>query len=357
MKKNTFAFIVFIMLTITIISITNFPIYKNTLYITLEPNKLNFVEYNGTIEFLTFNTLMAFPDKALNNNNPLKTIYNETKLTPNEFKNIILTLYKNNYIIVDIDDIINQETMEQKILKLPQNKKPILLSFDNVNYSNNYQNLGEIDKIIIDRNNNIATYSTKQSIQDRVNYDNEFIVIIEEFIKKHPDFSLNNAKGIIFLSGENGILGYNTNHKNAGNKQDIKRVSELIFKIKSLGWKFGCNNYKYKDENTKSEIEFAKDLSLWNSEIKPLIGETSLYSYPYGIKINNNIKKDLLITDGFKIFFSNNTKSTLSLHGNICLIERIPINGKTLRENPKELSHLFDCKTTYDKEFRKIPIS
>ena len=93
-----------------------------------------------------------------------------------------------------------------------------MLSFDNVTYKSNYQNIGEIDKIIIDRNNNIATYSTKKSIQDRIQYNNEFVVILENFIKQHPDFSHNNARGIIFLSGENGILGYNTNHKNASFK-------------------------------------------------------------------------------------------------------------------------------------------
>ena len=51
-------------------------------------------------------------------------------------------------------------------------------------------------------------------------------MILENFIKDHPDFSHNSSKGIIFLSGENGILGYNTNHNNASSKYEAKRVSE-----------------------------------------------------------------------------------------------------------------------------------
>ena len=45
---------------------------------------------------------------------------------------------------------------------------------------------------------------TKQGIQDRVQYNNEFILILENFLKTHPDFSYNNARGIIFFTGEDG---------------------------------------------------------------------------------------------------------------------------------------------------------
>ena len=192
-------------------------------------NNLNFpshelYNYDGEIFSLSFNTLMAFPEKALGDNNNLSASFDESKITTTEFKNILYELYKNNYVLISTNQIIDSKTLEQIPLKLPKNKKPILLVFDNVSYKSNYQNLGEIDKIIIDRNNNLATYTTKKSIQDRVAYDNEFILILENFIKQFPDFSFNGAKGIIFLTGENGILGYNTNHKNASSKYESKRV-------------------------------------------------------------------------------------------------------------------------------------
>ena len=50
-------------------------------------------------------------------------------------------------------------------------------------------------------------------------------------------------------------------------------------------------------------MEFAKDLSLWNAEVSPLIGTTNLYAYPYGENDENSSKQELLITSGFKIFF------------------------------------------------------
>lgn len=337
--------------------------YKNdetlSAFNTLKLNKIhkqNEQEYIGAIEHLTFNTLMAFPEKALNKDNNFSAHYDETKITKNEFYNILCELYKNNYILISIKDIIDIKSNKKNSLFLPLNKKPIILSFNNVTYKSNYQNLGEIDKIIIDRNNNIASYTTKQSIQDRVQYNNEFILILENFIKEHPDFSHNNAKGLIFVSGENGILGYNTNHNNASSKYEAKRVSEVIHKLKNLGWEFGCNNYTYSNENLKSEIEFAKDISLWNREIRPIIGESNLYASPLGIEIDSNTKKELLIANGYNIFFIDNiSKTYLNNYGNLFYMSRTPINGKTLRENSTQLTHLFSAENVYDHSNRTIP--
>ena len=323
-------------------------------------NNLNFpshelYNYDGEIFSLSFNTLMAFPEKALGDNNNLSASFDESKITTTEFKNILYELYKNNYVLISTNQIIDSKTLEQIPLKLPKNKKPILLVFDNVSYKSNYQNLGEIDKIIIDRNNNLATYTTKKSIQDRVAYDNEFILILENFIKQFPDFSFNGAKGIIFLTGENGILGYNTNHKNASSKYESKRVSEVIKKLKSLGWQFGCNNYSYKLDSSLSDMEFAKDLSLWNAEVSPLIGTTNLYAYPYGENDENSSKQELLITSGFKIFFECGDPNPIQKVSDTYHFYYYKINGKALRENTQILDKLFTCEKVYDYHYRTVP--
>lgn len=323
-------------------------------------NNLNFpshelYNYDGEIFSLSFNTLMAFPEKALGDNNNLSASFDESKITTTEFKNILYELYKNNYVLISTNQIIDSKTLKQMPLKLPKNKKPILLVFDNVSYKSNYQNLGEIDKIIIDRNNNLATYTTKKSIQDRVAYDNEFILILENFIKQFPDFSFNGAKGIIFLTGENGILGYNTNHKNASSKYESKRVSEVIKKLKSLGWQFGCNNYSYKLDSSLSDMEFAKDLSLWNAEVSPLIGTTNLYAYPYGENDENSSKQELLITSGFKIFFECGDPNPIQKVSDTYHFYYYKINGKALRENTQILDKLFTCEKVYDYHYRTVP--
>jgi hypothetical protein len=239
-----------------------------------------------------------------------------------------------------IDDDINPITSPDSTLL--KNKKPLILTFDNVSYKSNYKNTGEVDKIIVDRNNNIATYTTKRSIQDRVQYDNEFMVILESFIAEHPSFSYNNARGIIFLTGQDGILGYNTNQKNASHKYERKKVVEVIFKLKSLGWKFGSNNYIYQSDDSFDDLSFAKNLSLWNQEVKPLIGSTNYYAYPVGLyNKDNTFRQDLLIRNNFKYFFSNNEDKLYWKNGNTHHISRIPINQQSLSSQNNTLLQLF----------------
>ena len=352
-RNKILPFIIIAFIAFIIVSNTRMLSYAQESYTQINNNiaGINSIE----IEHLTFNTLMAFPEKALSDSNNLSSIYDESKITVNEFKNILEELYKNNFVLVDIYDIIDITNNTIKQSNLPKDKKPLILSFDNVSYKSNYQNLGEIDKLIIDRNNNLASYTTKKSIQDRVQYDNEFELILENFIKKHNDFSFNNARGIIFLTGENGVLGYNTNHKNASSKYEQKRVSEVIKKLKSLGWRFGSNNYSYKSISTKNDLEFAKELSLWNQEIKSLIGDTNIFAFPYGEYSENNVSKlELLLTNGFKIFFTNSFENTITQSKDIFFMNRKEVNGNTLRNNSQQFENLFDCKKVYDNEFRKV---
>lgn len=311
------------------------------------------------IEHLVFETLIAFPEKAFSPLNNLSTQYDENKITVFEFENILDSLYKNNYILININDIyeITNNQIYIKNIHLPQNKKPLILSFDNVNYKSNYQNSGQIDKIIIDRNNQLASYTTKQSIQDRVNYNNEFILILENFIQAHPDFSHNNARGIIFLTGENGILGYNTNHKNASSKYESKKALRVIQKLKSLGWIFGSNGYSYSDHSQINDIQLAKQIDLWQKEISPLIGDTKLFAYPYETNYSSNSTKQEILNNHFQFYFTNSNEPNLSHQNNTLIMTRRMINGNTLRENKDKLSHLFDSEQVYDHTNRPIPFN
>lgn len=353
-RKHTTVTILFIFLILAIILIVDQNLkFKHIQYINSYAEN-EYIEYTDKVEFLAFSTLIAFPEKAFTKNNSNE--YENTKLTINEFKNILEQLYLNDYIIVDIEDIYkyeNNRITKQKLF-LPKNKKPIVLTFNNVAYKSSYQNIGEIDKIIIDRNNELASYTTKKSIQDRVQYDNEFILILENYLTKHPDFHLGNAKGIIFCTGENGILGYNTCHNYASSKNELKRVTALINKMKKMGWKFGSNNYRYLSQKEMSELEFAKDISLWNNEIKPAIKNTNLFAYPYGEYDENKTRLEILLCNEFNIFFVNNNYVVDNNYRDYVIIPQIYINSDTLKNKEETIKHLFNPETVYDANSRII---
>lgn len=295
---------------------------------------------------------MAFPDKALDPQNKFCSKFDLEKITLNEFKKILDFLYQKGYCIVDIFDIINTSNLSLNfnIKNFPKNKIPLLLSFDNVTYKSSYQNHGEVDKIIIDRNYQLATYTTKKSIQDRIQYDNEFLVILEDYISSHPDFSFNGARGVICFSGENGILGYNTSSKNASSKYEVERVSEVILHLKKSGWRFGSNNYKYSSDTQKSQVEFKKEILLWEKEIASIVDRTPIYSFPNGVLDESKLNE--LHANNFNIIFYNSFFDTPRILDSQILLPRLNINGDTLRTNYNILDKYFDCKSVYDTQYR-----
>lgn len=313
---------------------------------------INSTDILPDIHILSFNTLMAFPDKALNPKNKLSAKFDEEKITPNEFEKILQYLYLKNYCLINILDIINLNNLSINPTpsNFPSNKTPLVLTFENVSYKSNYQNHGEVDKIIIDHKGEFATYTTKKSIQDRIQYDNEFLVILEDFVDRFPDFSFNGAKGLICLSGENGILGYNTNTKSANSKYEIERATEVVTLLKRRGWSFGSNNYKYIIDTNKSEIEFKKELLLWQNEVASIVGETTIYSCPKG-QLDTS-KLDELKDNRYRIILYNSFNDTPQNTNNLLLLPTKKINGNSLRNNVNDLDKYFDCKSVYDSENR-----
>lgn len=331
----------------------------------IESEKL--VEYTGVIEHIYTKSLLAYPEKALDPSN-INYIVNDTQhLTPYEFEKILTQLYQKNYVLVDINSlfkVINSKIEKQPLL-LPANKKPLLMSFEDISYNN--ENGGKIDKIILDRNNNLATYTSKKSINDRVSYNNEYVTILENFISNHPDFSHHNARGVICLTGYDGILGYKTQKTNATSKYEIKNASKVVSKLKSLGWRFACNGYSHKDMKTISDMDFTKEISKWKSEVEPIIGPTLTYAYPYSELTlydehgNLTYKQKLLQEYGFKLFLSGDNENNFNyINGTVNSIIVLSLKNLTadsIRNNAQEFNHLFNNSITYDYEFRKTPLN
>lgn len=75
---------------------------------------------------------------------------------------------------------------ERIAFEFPADKKPLILSFDDVVYASKNKGKGMSDKIIVTDNGQLAAYTEKHTPQI---HGEEFVSILEEFIVKHPDFS------------------------------------------------------------------------------------------------------------------------------------------------------------------------
>lgn len=104
-------------------------------------------------------------------------------MTVSEFKKVFNQIYANNYILIDFNALYDEKVengktvLMHKELKLAPNKKPLIMSVDDVNYPDYKSTNGTISKLILDSDGNVATYSVSPSGEKVISHDNEVIPI------------------------------------------------------------------------------------------------------------------------------------------------------------------------------------
>lgn len=315
-------------------------------------NQTNLVEYSGEIEALSFSPLISYPELIFNKLNPNLNKLDEKHITTSEFQKILFSLYEKNYVLISPKDI---KVESNKITThIPKNKKPLIIFLDDVEYCTN--KIGSVDKLILNDDNNIITYTPKRSIHDRIGHNNDFITILEQFIAEHPSFSHNNSKATIVVDGSNGIFGYNTQKTNATSKFQIKKATQIINHLKSIGYTFASEGYKHNASN--NYLEFASGLNNWNNHIKNIVGEdTNIFHLNTTLNNfdNDTEKINLLKTYGFSVVVGFENSSKIARFEDFLYIPAKHIGGSSLRYLKGSFEHLFDSEFVYDHINRTIP--
>lgn len=315
--------------------------------------------YTKNVDHLFTHCLISYPEITFKSGNYMKKYYENDCITSLEFSRVLQQLYDNNYVLVSIYDCfeVNNGIAVKKDIKVPINKKPIIFSFDDVNYDTKKLGKGMVDKIILDNDGNIAT-STIVNGKEEISYNREFISILENFIKHNPSFSPSGARGTINLTGYDGILGYRTSHTNKVNREtEIQNATAVSHKLKELGWTFACHSYGHYHMNKISTEKFKQELTLWKDEVESIIGKTNIYVYPYGewqVFDNGNLceKHKLLNEFGFNLFCGVGMKTFYSYLPNkqhkVLFMDRKCVDGAMLKCNSKQLHQFFNPLTVLD---------
>lgn len=270
----------------------------------------------GTVQHLFFRPLIYDYDRAFNaalqGQSTVDTLKAWT-VTVEEFQRILNQMYENGYVFVSIHDLadisINEDgtyTMKKsKSIKLPEGKTPVLLSIDDMSYYHNYENRGFADKLVISENGEIkAQYTDANGAVSVGDYD--IIPILETFFSEHPDASYKGARGMIALSGYNGVFGYRTDiayktGENASADQqrwlsshpdynwdtEVAEATKVAEALKNNGWEFACNTWG-KLNLSSASLETAKiDYEKWADTVENIVGETDVLVFPYGADMGN----------------------------------------------------------------------
>ncbi|MCI9032067.1 MAG: polysaccharide deacetylase family protein [Clostridia bacterium] len=309
------------------------------------------VEYSAKAEIPHFFThaLVAYPKLGFDRNNTMCGSYDADCLTVGEFKAILSSLYEKGYALVDITETYDTADGQAKRTSFlfPENKKPIVLSFDDINYYVKKMNRGMNDRLDADESGRIFTYT--EHADGQISYDNEVVTVLENFIEAHPDFSYNGARGVLCLTGYDGVLGYRTDRDSPSKEQDTQQAKRVVNALKKRGWRFACHSYGHYHMKKISARKFREDTDKWLYEVEPIVGKTDIYVYPYGEWETKGEKHDHLEKRGFKLFCGVGAKDYYTrMNDKVLFWDRKPLDGYSLRNFRKAYAPYFDATDFYD---------
>lgn len=343
MKK----FLCLILVLCSCLCVTN--LFTVSAQIFEKPN-LDYYKFEGNIENFFTHQIINRPDLAFNKENKYRFNFYRDCVTFLEFERFLTEMYNNNYVLVDIYDCYNIDDgqVTKKDLYLPKGKKPFILSFDDMSFDT--RNRGMSDKLILDDNGHIASFTKNNKVQ--IEYNKEAIPILENFLQTHKDFSFNGARGIICPTGYNGILGYRINKENAGYKSEREKIKPLINKLKELGYRFASHTFNHIQVGSVSLETLKKDCFKYYDEIVPVIGETNILSFPCGSFTFNEEKVKLLNKYGFNIFLCVGISKQEIWDNNNLYLKRHVLDGGSMLKYRKQLLPIIDTTKIYDYEAR-----
>ena len=313
--------------------------------------------YEGKLLNIFFHPVIARPEIAFNGS--LKDHFLEWFVTADEFRKILYELYIQDYVLVNIGEFYSvayhngvKRITEQKLL-VPEGKKPMVLSVDDLNYYGYMKKNGIVHKLVLDEKNEIAAWTDNEH-GGELSYDNDVITILENFINQYPDFSLRGARGIIALTGYEGVLGYKTyRYNNPEYQAEAARAMVVVNKLKERGWYFASHSFTHWNMRTITFDRFMYDTNLWDREVRPIIGDTDLYVYPFGAGLESRHEKHRVLRDrGFNLFFSVGLGQEYWTAQGYMYIERRNIDGSYFRVFRNNPNRLFDIDKVIDKELR-----
>lgn len=307
----------------------------------------NLVLYeDGTIYAIFVHPLIINVDIAFDNDSHQDYMY-DWFVTSGEFENALNELYKNNYILVKSTDLFEIDEAENKIIYkdiyLPEGKKPIVFSIDDMNYYKTMRNNGCAQYLYVDESGNLAD---KRKGVDEPDYG-ESIFILENFINEHPDFSFHGARGIIALTGYNGIFGHATHNLTDENFETEKEDAlKVVNKLREMGWEFASHSYDHVHAAGCSVKEMTADCEQWKSEVESLIGTTNIYIYPFG-ELPKDSGQKVLEDFGFKFFLAVGKGTENQKNDNMFMISRRALDGVLLKYRSKNV--FVDIDSVYSK--------
>lgn len=347
------------------------------------------------VTHIFYHSLVVDPERAFANQdkNPQAVGNNQWMTTISEFEKITQEMYDRGYVMVSIHDLYEEVVNEngetefvEGTIMLPPGKKAFVLSLDDLSYYHSYDGYGYASKIVLDENGK-PTCEYIQADGTVVTGAYDVVPLMDAFVEEHPDASYKGAKGIIALTGYNGILGYRTDNSYKSITDDLDTVKKVWIQehpdvdieeekaaakqvaeaMKAEGWEFASHTWGHLRVGDASLERLQRDTQKWMENVAPLIGGTDTIIFAHGQDLGkwgnydeNNEKYQYLREQGFNIFCNVDSSQYATWLGKDYLRQgRRNLDGYRIYYNAigeqNNVSDLFDAAEILDPERPPVP--
>ncbi|WP_426736195.1 polysaccharide deacetylase family protein [Glutamicibacter sp. 2E12] len=255
-----------------------------------EKGQVSAWEEPKNIPHLFFHSLIVDPGRAFDEGSSSQG-YADYMVTQKEFAAILDELYARDYVLVNPEDFASlddQGQMEYRDIMLPQGKKPVVLSLDDLSYYEYMEGDGFASKLVLDKDGKVRNEYVDAEGKTQVGAF-DVTTMVDDFVAEHPDFTYRDARGLIAMTGYNGAFGYRTSASQYPQSKtleaDQKKAAEIAEAMKNSGWVFASHSWGHIATGTVSMDRLKRDTKLWKAEMEPIVGKTGHYIYPFGSDI------------------------------------------------------------------------
>lgn len=329
-----------------------------------------------------YHTLIKDPSKAFDGDYKAAD-YNQVMTTIDEFNKITQTMYDKGYVMVSIYDMASVSedgTVTPGEILLPPGKIPFVLSQDDVCYYHYMDGDGYASKLIVDDEGKIRNEYIEDDGSVSVG-DYDMVPLIDRFVEQHPDFSYRGARGIVALTGYNGILGYRTdisyetrpddldqdkvewldNHPDFNLEEERAGAKKVADAMKAEGWLFASHTWGHQNIGQIDLTHLQTDTQKFKDNVDPLIGGTDIIIFAFGTDLTvqedySGDKFEYLKSVGYNYFCNvDSSKYFVQIRDRYFRQGRRNLDGYRMYYNPELLEDLFDAKEVFDPS-RPTPV-
>lgn len=315
--------------------------------------------------------------------------------TVEEFDKITQMMYDNGYVFVRLRDLVVETKDEDGTvhfkknnnLMLPPDKKAVVLSVDDLSYYHSYEKAGYPNKLVLDESDEVKCEYTDAEGNTTVG-DYDVVPRLNAFLEAHPDGAYKGARGMIAMTGYNGVFGYRTDtayktgenltwdqeawlaeHPDFNWDQEVAQAKKIADAIKESGWEFASHTWGHLSVTSKSVDILQTDNEKWVNTVGNIVGPVDTIIFAHGNDVgdwhdykSDNEKFNYYKSAGYNYFCNvdGSTDHWIQIRDNYVRQGRINLDGymlyKAISGQTTVLDNLFSAAQVFDVT-RPIPVT